>query len=138
MWFLVLCQVQKMHFTVEIYNFFLKALLILLAHAVINMHSLSRHLFQTNHWQMKLFSTIFLALTTYNCLCQSFFCLPYLMNWPGNLKSQVAGLLKELREFDKRSKHFPQVKQVDHFINSLNLLPWWCMILSVENWRWSL
>lgn len=70
---------------------------------------------------MKSFSTIFLALTTYNSLCPSFFCLPYLMNLPGNLKSQVAGLLKELREFDK--KHFPQVKQVDHFINSLNLLP---------------
>ena len=87
-----------MHFRVEISNFFLKALLILLAHAVINMHSLPRQLFQTNHWQMKSFSTIILALTTYNCLCPSFFCLPYLLYLPGNLKSQMKGLLKELSE----------------------------------------
>ena len=95
-----------MHFRVEICNFFFKALLILLAHAVINMHSLPRHLFQANHWQMKSFSTIFLALTTYNCSCPSFLCLPYLMKLPGNLKSQVAGLLKELREFDKEQSIF--------------------------------
>ena len=48
--------------------------------------------------------------------------------------SLYISLKNELREFDKRSKHF---LWGDHFINSHNLISWNCMDIVRGNWCWS-
>ena len=50
-----------------------------------------------------------------------------LQNWSPNIS-----FMNELREFDKRSRHFPLG---DHFTNSHNLISWHCVISLGEIWR---